>query len=115
MKFGLVAGAVAVAGLTFSAHAENVGGPGNVQTGRGFAMTHCSQCHVVLPSHGVRRPSGRAPDFSDIAQMPSMTGTALLVFLHSPHPTMPSLVLSDRDANNVIAYILSLKKRETGY
>ncbi len=41
-----------------------------------------------------------------------MTATALFVFLHTPHPTMPDLVLSDGDSNDAIAYILSLKKRK---
>jgi hypothetical protein len=35
---------------------------------------------------------------------------ALSAFLRSPHPTMPNLVLSDRQSNDAIAYILSLKR-----
>jgi hypothetical protein len=32
-----------------------------------------------------------------------------VVFFQSPHPTMPNLVLSPEETDNVIAYILSLR------
>jgi hypothetical protein len=40
-----------------------------------------------------------------------MTGLALAVFLRTPHRNMPNLIISDRDRDNVIAYILSLRDK----
>jgi hypothetical protein len=48
--------------------------------------------------------------FQSIADLPSTTGLSLNVFLHSSHKKMPNLVLSHADSDNVIAYILSLKR-----
>ena len=112
MKPGFVAASVALAAAAvgLSAHGKAIGRPGNIRAGRELARTVCAECHVVVPRPGVLRQIGDAPDFADIAQMPSTTRTALLAFLRSSHPTMPNLILSDRKANDVIAYILSLKR-----
>jgi hypothetical protein len=42
---------------------------------------------------------------------PLFLALSLQVFLVTPHPTMPNLVLTDSEAADVIAYILSLKKK----
>ena len=41
--------------------------------------------------------------------MPSTTAQALGVFLKTSHPTMPNIMLSDNERDDVIAYILSLR------
>jgi len=92
-----------------SVDARDLGRAGDVRAGRDLAVTSCSECHQVVPRRWTRRPAGGAPDFVDIANAPGATRTSLFVFLHSPHPTMPSLVLSDRESNDVIAYLLSLR------
>jgi mono/diheme cytochrome c family protein len=94
----------------FSARAQDLGGAIDVRAGRELAITTCSECHVVVPRRWTPRPVGGPPDFADIAATPGMTATALFVFLHTPHPTMPNLVLSDRESNDAVAYILSLKR-----
>ena len=38
-----------------------------------------------------------------------MTGTALSVWLRTPHKSMPDLIIEPEDRNNVIAYIVSLR------
>ena len=43
--------------------------------------------------------------------MPSMTGTALTVWLRTSHPTMPNLQLTPAETADVIAYIESLRGR----
>ena len=98
----------AAAGL--SAHTKHKHQPGNIHAGRELAQAVCAECHIVVPRPGVERQIGDAPDFADVAQMPSTTRTALLAFLRSSHPTMPNPILSDRQANDVVAYILSLKR-----
>jgi hypothetical protein len=49
------------------------------------------------------------PAFSAIAAMPSTTARSLEVFLKTSHPTMPNLMLSTRERDDLIAYILSLR------
>ena len=112
MKTGFLAASVglAAAAAAFSARAETVDGPGNIHAGRELAQASCSGCHIVAPGRGTLHPPGFAPDFADLANLPSTTGTSLYAFLRSPHPTMPNLILSDRKASDVIAYILSLKR-----
>jgi cytochrome c len=108
MKGSLIMAGVALA-FALPAQAQNLAESGNIRAGRNFAVENCSECHVVVPRRGTQWRRGTPPDFAAIANMPSMTKTALLVFLRSPHPTMPNLILSDRDANDVIAYIVALK------
>jgi hypothetical protein len=45
-----------------------------------------------------------------VANTTGMTATALAVWLTTSHPTMPNMVLDPQDRDNVIAYIISLKK-----
>ena len=112
MKWRFVAIGAVLAATTLPAYAHNRE-PGSARAGRELAVVNCSECHVVVPRRGTVWPGGGPPDFTEIANMPSMTRTALLVFLRSPHPTMPNLILSDREANDVIAYILSLKSSKS--
>ena len=107
---GVALAAVAAAGL--SAEPKTRDRPGSVRAGRALAQVVCAECHVVVPRPGVQRQIGDAPDFADVAQMPSTTRTSLLAFLHSTHPTMPNPIVSDRDARDVVAYILRLKRPE---
>jgi len=105
-----VALATAAAGL--AADPKTRDRPGNIRAGRELAQAVCAECHVVVPRPGVQRQIGDAPDFADVAQMPSTTRMSLLAFLRSSHPTMPNPIVSDRNAKDVVAYILSLKRPE---
>ena len=87
---------------------------GNPASGRQIATAQCSACHRVLAipfaDGGVPVDKDSPPSFQSIADLPSTTGISLNVFLHSNHKNMPDLILSKPDANDVIAYVLSLKK-----
>ncbi|MBU2534170.1 MAG: cytochrome C [Alphaproteobacteria bacterium] len=101
---GLIATATV---LTASlASAANMGDPA---AGRKYAEAVCSTCHSIVPS-GNTSPVDEATPFQEIANTPGMTRTALIVFFRTPHPTMPNLFVQGDDADNVISYILSLKK-----
>jgi hypothetical protein len=39
-----------------------------------------------------------------------MTGRALIIALRTFHRSMPNLVVKDRDAENLVAYIQNLKR-----
>ena len=100
-------GTVVIATLlaTSSAVAQTSGDPA---AGLSFARGVCAQCHKVASDRQVPLRTA-APDFVRIANMASTTETALHVFLLSPHPTMPNLILTQQQQDDVIAYILSLR------
>jgi mono/diheme cytochrome c family protein len=89
---------------------------GDPASGHQIATKQCSSCHRISPlqSSDKRDPSladkDGPPSFQSIADLPSTTGLALNVFLHSSHKNMPNIMLSGPEADAVIAYILSLKK-----
>ena len=64
--------------------------------------------HSVLPEDYVS-PVLEAPSFQAVAETKVVTRLALTAFLQTPHADMPNLVVTGEDADNVIAYILSLK------
>ena len=87
--------------------------PGDPVTGQRFAMRVCAECHMVaVGQSGLYRPD--APPFPDLAEMPSTTALSLRVFLQTPHAkrSMPDLVLTETQMDDVIAYILSLRQQK---
>lgn len=86
-------------------HAATLGDP---NAGKTYAGAHCASCHSILPG-GDSSPVNEATPFQVIADTSGMTRTALIVFLRTPHPTMPNLIVQGDDADNLISYILSLK------
>jgi hypothetical protein len=108
-RASVVAAAIAiVSGLP--AVAQDSSGPDPVGSGRAFVMKTCSECHVVVPRQFMAPRDTAARDFVDIANDPNTTAMGLLVFLHTPHASMPNLVLTNQESNDVIAYIMSLRK-----
>jgi mono/diheme cytochrome c family protein len=82
---------------------------GDAASGRQVASRLCSSCHRVLPM--TFSDDADPPSFQSVANLPSTTGYSLNVFLHSNHNNMPDLILSSTESADVIAYILSLKKK----
>jgi mono/diheme cytochrome c family protein len=82
---------------------------GDPAAGRQIATRLCSSCHRVLPM--TLSDNADPPSFQSIADQPSSTGISLNVFLHSNHRNMPDFIIKSDESNNVIAYILSLKKK----
>lgn len=91
------------------AYADGIGNPAR---GLEYAQANCAGCHAVLKDE-TESPNPDSPAFAAVAATPGMTRTALSVFLQSPHPTMPNLIVAGEDADNLIAYILSLKDAGT--
>jgi mono/diheme cytochrome c family protein len=83
---------------------------GNVRDGLRFAQTVCAECHAVRDGERAS-PNAQAPSFTSVANTPGMNAMALEVWFQTPHPTMPNLKFSNQESDNVIAYILSLRKR----
>ena len=80
----------------------------DIQQGRQLALDVCAACHAVL-ARQTQSPIAKAPSFEAVAATPGMTEAALTVWLTAQdHPTMPNIVLSRTDVQDVSAYILSL-------
>jgi mono/diheme cytochrome c family protein len=81
--------------------------PGNVESGRRLAIDWCTGCHSVEP----KTVGIFAADFAEIAKLPSTTALSLKVFLQTSHKNMPNFMLQPGEADDIVAYILSLKHR----
>ena len=82
------------------------GSRGNVESGRLSAQAWCTECHSVQPETA---GTGKfAPDFTVVAQRRSARW--LNAFLRAKHTLMPNFVLNRQEADDLIAYILSLKR-----
>jgi mono/diheme cytochrome c family protein len=80
----------------------------DARRGRALAEQWCSQCHAVSSNQAAGDPA--APDFADIAAEPSATAYALRVFLRTPHATMPNFILDAGDIDDIVGYIVSLRR-----
>jgi len=95
------------AGLTLSVAA--FAQPGERAAGRRLATELCGDCHQARPPFPLlyRYP----PSFEDIAKLSSTTRLSLKVFLRSNHRQMPNFIISKSDTDNIIEYIISLKRQ----
>jgi len=87
-----------------SAQADDLGSAARGET---LAREVCAECHAVAP--GEVSPRTDATAFAEVADLASTTRQSLFVFLNTPHPTMPNLVLEPQESDDLIAYILSLR------
>jgi mono/diheme cytochrome c family protein len=101
LVLGLITGAFASAAVAQES--------GNAKEGFVFAQAVCAECHAVREGERAS-PKAQAPSFTTVANTPGMNAMALEVWFQTPHPTMPNLKFSDQESDNVIAYILSLRK-----
>ncbi|MGI9522068.1 MAG: c-type cytochrome [Hyphomicrobiaceae bacterium] len=85
--------------------AETIGDPFK---GESYAREICASCHAI-GANELESPVAEATPLQIVANTPGMNRTALLVFFRTPHRTMPNLILSEQETDNVIAYIQSLK------
>ncbi len=92
-------------GLASPALAQSTG---NALAGQTLARQWCANCHLISGAEG--RTSDAAPAFEAVARRPSTTETSLRVFLQTPHRRMPSYTLSRQETDDVVAYILGLRR-----
>ena len=89
-----------------AAHAQMSGDP---KRGYSLAQQFCAECHAV-ERRNAQSPNSDAPSFAAVASSRGMTAMALNVFFQTPHTTMPNLILTTDQKNDLIAYIMSLKE-----
>ena len=100
---------VAAAGTFLSSTALAQKAAGDVEAGRRFAEIWCSGCHAV--ELRTTRSGGIAPDFPSIAGRRTTTARWLRVYLGKPHDKMPNFVLDKEDTDDVVAFLMSLKRK----
>jgi hypothetical protein len=90
----------------------------NDERGREFALELCADCHVVA-SDQHNRPVHvqQIPSFAAIANRRGTTSQSLHVFIRTTHSSitqpgnMPILEVPDYEIDEIIDYILSLRKK----
>lgn len=108
-RAGLALGVGVIAAVTVTARGAPVPDP---VAGKKYAQIECAGCHVITDKRGKRPPQreqGAAPHFSTIAHDPSMTAAKLRETLKLPHGSMANLVVSEKDTENILSYIGSLR------
>jgi mono/diheme cytochrome c family protein len=83
---------------------------GDAENGKVLAQRWCAACHVV--SSEQREANVAAPTFASIARQPGFDANKLVFFLLDPHPKMPNMSLTRREASDLAAYIATLGKAE---
>ncbi len=79
--------------------------------GHRLAEAWCKDCHAIdATTAGTVGAASAAPAFAAIANQPSTTELSLKVFLRSSHRSMPNLVIAPDQADDLVNYILSLKR-----
>jgi mono/diheme cytochrome c family protein len=82
---------------------------GDSAVGHKLAAEWCGSCHLIGPD--IRRGAvDLAPPFAEVAGDPRTTEFRLRAFLMTPHQRMPDFRLSREQTDDVIAYILSLRR-----
>ncbi|MCG6205335.1 cytochrome c [Rhodopseudomonas sp. HC1] len=81
--------------------------PDAVTDGHRLVLNWCADCHAI--EHGAVM-IGKGPAFQRIADMPSTTELSLKVFLRSNHANMPNFIIAPGDADEIVRYILSLRR-----
>jgi hypothetical protein len=84
-----------------------IAGPANAEAGRLSAQAWCTECHSVQ-----RETAGTgkfAPDFTVIASRRSARW--LHAFLRSKHVLMPDFEFHPHEADDLVAYIVGLRRR----
>ena len=84
---------------------------GDAVAGKKVAESVCRECHDVTGNKEPRSPPGLAPPFLTLAQMPDQTEQKLRRYLTLPHGRMINLLVTGRDRNDVVSYILSLRQK----
>jgi len=79
----------------------------DLENGRRLSQRWCSECHAIgIPTAKTRR----IISFASIAERPGISNDMIASFLLMPHATMPNMPLSHKDAQDIAAFIMTMKK-----
>jgi mono/diheme cytochrome c family protein len=75
----------------------------DARNGERLAVQWCAGCHVVTPAQ--QQATAAVPTFAEIARRPGFNAAQLALFLLNPHPVMPTMALTRKEAADLAAYI----------
>lgn len=82
----------------------------DLESGDKLSRRWCVSCHLV--ANDQVQASADVPSFRSIAERPGFDSAAIATFLLDPHPKMPSLTLSRKEADDIAEYIASLAGKQ---
>lgn len=100
----------AIFGVVLINTGANAASIGSATGGHVLAEQSCADCHVIAAGVKPRRLVD-APSFPDLVRDPKFTPFRLRSFLQTPHQVMPNFILSTRDVDDLVAYLLRLQKQ----
>jgi cytochrome c len=80
----------------------------NAAAGQALVQQYCAECHMVVPSS--KRGWSDAPAFLEIANRQGTTQAKLSAFIQKPHMHMLNTDRPPHEADEISAYIMSLRK-----
>jgi mono/diheme cytochrome c family protein len=105
VRLFLAAALLAGADLVDSARSSHAADP---RRGLALAEEFCARCHVVRRGQQTGEPG--VPSFMRMAGDPKLSRESLRQFMTVPHVEMPPPILTREEADDVIAYIFSLRR-----
>ena len=88
-------------------------GPGSPGYGRQLTEDICGECHRVSADRSAKPPPMQedlaAPDLTERMRAPGVNEMALRSYLQTSHPVMPNIRLTPEQADDIIAYLMTLK------
>jgi mono/diheme cytochrome c family protein len=87
--------------------------PAKAEAGRALAERRCASCHRIRAGEPTA-PDARAPSFQAIADAKGGAPITIYDWLRQPPEGMAHVPLRGREAQNVVAYIQSLRRDEGG-
>jgi mono/diheme cytochrome c family protein len=106
----IIAAVTALCATAFGIFAADVVRPAlaaDAANGQRLAELWCAACHVVTVNQ--RQANADAPPFEEIAKRPNFREPGLVTFLLDPHAKMPNMNLSRIEADDIAAYIGTLR------
>jgi|SRR5450755_4397203 mono/diheme cytochrome c family protein len=79
----------------------------DVENGRRLSERWCSGCHAIGPDSAKFKG---VPSFASIAAKENVSSDMIASFLGLPHATMPYFPISRKDAQDIAAFIMDMKK-----
>ena len=109
-KFGRSLLVIAIMGPFWAvgfAHPEDTE---QLKRGAALSKTWCSACHVT-GAQSQRSAADIAPPLAEIANNKKVSDARIRGVLNRPHGRMPTDALTTRQIEDVVAYILSLRRQ----
>jgi mono/diheme cytochrome c family protein len=94
---------IAVAGIIMAASLGSIAHAADADHGEIVAKRWCAACHIVASDQ--KQGADDVPSFASIAKRPGFDTGKLAFFLLEPHPKMPNMSLTRREAEDIAAYI----------